>query len=369
MAVYAAQPSRAFDATTKVTIDVGTQGSLADAARITLADLVDQSDAFATIRIEALAAGKVVATGLANVPEPGATLSFNPTPGFDQVRIWAGESDVSGKIAGSSFTLIPTSPSAGLPGAFSPTKAATFKASAGTGLADSVKLGIADLVDVSDSQGTLRFEGYAQGKLVATGTAQVAEPGGTVTFNPTAGFDEVRVLAGESDVTGRAVNAVFTPLPANTPSPPPSPGTPPQPGTPANPPSWGDFEQRVIDLTNAERAKQGLASLKANAELNRAADEHAEDMATQDYFSHTGLDGSSPGDRMADEGYQTRAWGENIAWGQKTPEAVVSAWMNSPGHRANILNGNFTEIGVGFDDDYWVQNFGSGDLNPQTFIA
>ncbi|MDZ8054804.1 MAG: CAP domain-containing protein [Aulosira sp. ZfuVER01] len=124
------------------------------------------------------------------------------------------------------------------------------------------------------------------------------------------------------------------------------------------------FEKQVLDLTNQERAKNGLAPLQGNVELNYAADKYAELMAQQHYFSHTGPDGSQPWDRAKAVGFEAQTMGENIAAGQKTPQEVVQAWMNSPGHRANILNPQFTQLGVGFDNNYWVQDFGSNDTNP-----
>jgi hypothetical protein len=128
------------------------------------------------------------------------------------------------------------------------------------------------------------------------------------------------------------------------------------------------FEQQVLDLTNQERAKNGLAPLKGNAELNYAADKYAEVMAQRHVLSHTGPDGSTPRDRAKAVGFEAQTIGENIAVGQKTPEQVVDAWMKSPGHRANILNPRYTEIGVGFDKNYWVQDFGSNDTNPTSKI-
>ncbi|WP_231510397.1 CAP domain-containing protein [Fischerella sp. PCC 9605] len=128
------------------------------------------------------------------------------------------------------------------------------------------------------------------------------------------------------------------------------------------------FEKQVLDLTNQERAKAGLQPLKGNAELDYAADKYAEDMSERGVLSHTGPDGSQPWDRAKAVGYEAQTMGENIAAGQKTPEQVVQAWMNSPGHRANILNPNYTELGVGFHDNYWGQLFGSGDTNPASNI-
>lgn len=123
------------------------------------------------------------------------------------------------------------------------------------------------------------------------------------------------------------------------------------------------FEQQVFELTNQERAKNGLSPLKANAELNYAADKYAEEMSERGVLSHTGPDGSKPWDRAEAVGYEARMMGENIAAGQRTPEQVVKGWMDSPGHRANILRFQYADIGVGFYNNYWVQNFGSGDTN------
>ncbi|GAB1540464.1 hypothetical protein NUACC21_31330 [Scytonema sp. NUACC21] len=124
------------------------------------------------------------------------------------------------------------------------------------------------------------------------------------------------------------------------------------------------FEQKVFQLTNQERAKKGLKPLKANAELNYVADTYAQEMAERGVLSHTGPDGSQAWDRAKEVGYEAFMMAENIAAGQRTPEQVVQGWMNSSGHRANMLNPNYTEIGVGYHNKYWVQNFGSGDTNP-----
>ncbi|MDZ7962123.1 MAG: CAP domain-containing protein [Aulosira sp. DedQUE10] len=128
------------------------------------------------------------------------------------------------------------------------------------------------------------------------------------------------------------------------------------------------FEQQVLQLTNQERVKYGLAALKENAELDYAADKYAELMAEKNYFSHTGPDGSQPWDRAKKVGFEAQTMGENIAAGQKTPQDVVQAWMNSAGHKANILNAKFTQLGVGFHNNYWVQDFGSNDTNPASYI-
>lgn len=118
----------------------------------------------------------------------------------------------------------------------------------------------------------------------------------------------------------------------------------------------------VIRLVNVERSKNGLAPLKANAELSKVATVKAQDMIDKNYFSHTSPTYGSPFDMMKKFGINYTAAGENIAYGQKTPDEVMNGWMNSSGHRANILNSNFTEIGVGVAQDkngtpYWVQMF------------
>ncbi|WP_312096591.1 CAP domain-containing protein [Niallia sp.] len=119
------------------------------------------------------------------------------------------------------------------------------------------------------------------------------------------------------------------------------------------------FVASVIDLTNAERKKQGLPALQAYPELNNVADVKAKDMNDKGYFSHTSPTYGSPFDMMRDFGITYQSAGENIAQGQRTPEEVVKAWMNSEGHRANILNDKYTHIGVGFDEGgyEWVQMF------------
>ncbi|MCM3362099.1 CAP domain-containing protein [Niallia sp. MER TA 168] len=120
-----------------------------------------------------------------------------------------------------------------------------------------------------------------------------------------------------------------------------------------------NFVASVIDLTNAERKKQGLPALQAYPELNNVADMKAKDMNDKGYFSHTSPTYGSPFDMMRDFGITYQSAGENIAQGQRSPEEVVEAWMNSEGHRANILNDKYTHIGVGFDEGgyEWVQMF------------
>ncbi|MEH1028383.1 CAP domain-containing protein [Micromonospora profundi] len=118
---------------------------------------------------------------------------------------------------------------------------------------------------------------------------------------------------------------------------------------------------RVLELVNARRAEGGCAPVQSDPELTTAAQRHSQDQAEHRSMSHTGSDGSDVGQRLDRAGYAWRTYGENVAYNQSTPEAVMTAWMDSPGHRANILNCAFTEIGIGRadtgDGPYWTQNF------------
>ncbi len=123
--------------------------------------------------------------------------------------------------------------------------------------------------------------------------------------------------------------------------------------------SLSEFEQRVVELTNAERTKQGLPALQIDNELSKVARIKSEDMQKNNYFDHNSPTYGSPFDMMKKFGISYKSAGENIAQGQRTPEEVVQAWMNSAGHRANILNNGFTHIGVGYVEsgNYWTQQF------------
>lgn len=119
------------------------------------------------------------------------------------------------------------------------------------------------------------------------------------------------------------------------------------------------FEKRVGELVNAERAKAGLEPLVLDESLSVKAREKSRDMAKNNYFSHNSPTYGTPFEMMQSMGITYRSAGENIAMGQRSPEAVVEAWMNSPGHRANILSPSFTHLGVGYiaDGNYWTQWF------------
>ncbi|MEV4675526.1 MULTISPECIES: CAP domain-containing protein [Actinomadura] len=151
-----------------------------------------------------------------------------------------------------------------------------------------------------------------------------------------------------------------TPTPRATRSRPAAP-PPARPKTPSAPVAGGAAAQ-VISLVNKERAKNGCRALTSNGKLAVAAQGHSADMARRGFFDHTNPDGKSPGDRITAAGYRWSTYGENIAKGQPTPASVMTSWMNSPGHRANILNCSFREIGVGVvksGGPYWTQVFGA----------
>lgn len=119
------------------------------------------------------------------------------------------------------------------------------------------------------------------------------------------------------------------------------------------------FEQEVIRLVNEIRVENGLKALTYDWELSRVARFKSQDMKDLGYFAHNSPIYGTPFQMIKNFGISYRSAGENIAKGYATPQAVVNAWMNSSGHRANILNANFTRIGVGYvaDGNYWTQMF------------
>ena len=119
------------------------------------------------------------------------------------------------------------------------------------------------------------------------------------------------------------------------------------------------YEQEVIRLVNEIRVQNGLSALTYNWELSRVARYKSQDMVDNRYFSHTSPTYGTPFQMIRSFGLSYRSAGENIAYGQRTPQAVVNAWMNSSGHRANILSSSYTQIGVGYvaNGHYWTQMF------------
>lgn len=119
------------------------------------------------------------------------------------------------------------------------------------------------------------------------------------------------------------------------------------------------FIKEVIDLTNVQRKKNGLSALQEDINLSKVAQLKSADMMKNNYFEHNSPTYGSPFDMMDRYNITYRAAGENIAYGQTTPAIVVGAWMDSPGHRKNILNDSFTHIGIGYEEQgrYWTQMF------------
>lgn len=120
-----------------------------------------------------------------------------------------------------------------------------------------------------------------------------------------------------------------------------------------------NYEREVVRLVNEIRTSRGLSALKEDWQLSRVARYKSQDMRDKGYFSHTSPTYGSPFEMMKKFGISYRAAAENIARGQRTPQEVVNAWMNSAGHRANILNAQYTKIGVGYvaSGNYWTQMF------------
>ncbi|MER7332524.1 MULTISPECIES: CAP domain-containing protein [unclassified Micromonospora] len=224
--------------------------------------------------------------------------------------------------------------------------------------------------------------------VVSLGVGAVALGGDGPKTDPTAVDDTIAAapaLPGTEETPGDALTtptpsaapttATATPSPTKATRPTPAPSrttapsrrtaersTAPSGGGTKAPVSSGVSAQarEVVNLVNAERAKAGCGALSIDDKLMTAAQRHSQDQADHRNMSHTGSDGSDAGDRLDRVGYAWRTYGENVAWNQKTPAAVMDAWMNSSGHRANILNCAFTEIGVGVANSngpYWTQVF------------
>lgn len=186
----------------------------------------------------------------------------------------------------------------------------------------------------------------------------ISNPLGTTAAQNTTETATVAMTATTTETQTGPPTPTFTPLPIPFPSP-----TPTRAPSPIPSPNVGITDQ-VLTLTNQYRASNGLSPLAMNTRLTSAAQTYAELMAGQGFFSHTSPDGTTPGDRILSSGYNWSSYGENIAMGYSTPDAVMQAWINSAGHRANILNAGFRDLGIGYAKDgsgaaYWVQDFGS----------
>ncbi|MBL1106478.1 sigma-70 family RNA polymerase sigma factor [Streptomyces sp. 5-8] len=139
--------------------------------------------------------------------------------------------------------------------------------------------------------------------------------------------------------------------------------TPQATRTPQAQPAPTGTVAQVVALVNKERASAGCGPVTEDSQLDKAAQGLSDDMAARGFFDHTDPDGNGPGERITAAGYRWSTYGENIARGQQTPQSVMDSWMNSPGHRANILNCSFKNIGVGVHNGsggpWWTQDFGS----------
>ncbi len=224
--------------------------------------------------------------------------------------------------------------------------------------------------------GVVVATGLAHGPVDRDGEVETAD-GGDGDRHGLAGDDSPRRVGDGPSMTGSvspttappttaAPATTAPPAPATTesPSPPPPTTDPPPPPTappatspPAPPPA--SAADQVVALVNASRADAGCGALRVDGRIVTAAQAHSDDMAANDYFSHDSLDGRSFADRVRAAGYPSPG-GENIAQGQGSAQAVHEAWMNSSGHRANILNCGFTTIGVGVHQGTWTwtQDFG-----------
>ncbi|MGW4345489.1 sigma-70 family RNA polymerase sigma factor [Streptomyces sp. NPDC004690] len=203
-----------------------------------------------------------------------------------------------------------------------------------------------------------------------TPVADLAAPAGSPSDSPSASASaspSPSASASPSASPSKSTGAAKSPSPAKTTS---RPAEKPQPrptrttaeAPPAQPAPAGTVAQ-VIALVNQERAKAGCGPVTGDSQLDAAAQAHSDDMAARNFFEHTNPDGKDPGDRITAAGYRWSTYGENIARGQQTPESVMDSWMNSPGHRANILNCAFKNLGVGVHKGsggpWWTQDFGT----------
>jgi uncharacterized protein YkwD len=199
-------------------------------------------------------------------------------------------------------------------------------------------------------------------KLVITtdGTPPTPIPTATESGEPGATATAAPIPSGSTPPeTTPAAPASSAPVPSA-----PVPSAPAPSPTGAQPAGNAAFEAQVVTLVNAERAGAGCPAVTVDDRLTAAARAHSTEMASRDYFSHTTPEGVEFATRITNAGYRWSGAGENIAKGQRTPQDVMTSWMNSPGHKANILNCGFKNLGVGVAADatgalLWTQDFAS----------
>ncbi|MGW3318364.1 sigma-70 family RNA polymerase sigma factor [Streptomyces fungicidicus] len=217
--------------------------------------------------------------------------------------------------------------------------------------------GIALLIPDGDGD-TVRAASESASRSAVSPTAEASAPSATASSaapSPSSSPSASASRKPRPSATPRPDSSEAKSAPAPTSAPTSAPAKPPQPSAPA---AEGPAAE-VLSLTNTERAKAGCGPVKSDDRLARAAQLHSEDMSANDYFSHTGQNGSSFVDRAKAQGHPSPG-AENIARGQSSAASVMDAWMNSPGHRANILNCSLTSLGVGVteSDWTWTQVFG-----------
>ncbi|MET7418496.1 CAP domain-containing protein [Dactylosporangium sp. NPDC005555] len=235
----------------------------------------------------------------------------------------------------------------------------------GTRLAVIVGVGVAALLVV----GATAFGGAVLlGNRSDTGDAARTSVAGDATGDPANAGDMSGGDPSGAAPSGGVEGATASPAPttpASSAAPTKAATTPPAKPKTTAPAAGGNasYEAQVLAIVNTERAKAGCKPLAYNAKLTTAARKHSQDMATNDYFSHDSQDGTGFATRITNAGYKWSGAAENIAKGQRTPADVMNAWMNSSGHRANILNCGLKDLGVGLayqgKTPIWTQDFGS----------
>ena len=203
---------------------------------------------------------------------------------------------------------------------------------------------------VTDASGKAVASAAVAMKLEKETAILLFSPGPVDSFYMQTTKPETLVLVAPAEPMQAAPQGIITPVkpPAGTTVPPKA-------------PEANDEVKKLLDLTNSERKKAGLAELKLNPKLQKAAEQHSLNMAKQETLAHE-LDGKGPSDRIRDLEYSFQAMGENCAEGQRTPDEAVKSWLNSQGHRENLLNATYIEIGLGVAESkagirYWTQVF------------
>ncbi|MFI6448132.1 CAP domain-containing protein [Kitasatospora sp. NPDC050543] len=238
-------------------------------------------------------------------------------------------------------------------------------------VAGDVPLGGPSPADPDRSGASASDQATSGGDPMAATTEPGPSPSATVTLDPgdatragsspAADRGEARPTLTSPSATASAPTATASPTPSRTATAKPSAAPSPKPPPPTTASPAASPAAAVLNLVNAERKKVGCGPLTADARLGALAQAFSDDMAARSFFDHTDPDGHTPWDRAKAAGISYLS-AENIARGQSTPEAVMASWMNSPGHRANILNCDYTKLGTsvhnGAGGPWWTQDFG-----------